>query len=46
MVAIESLFDAALSAQSRAYAPYSKFKVGAAISGASGHGPGHRRANA
>lgn len=33
---IEALFDAALLAQSNAYAPYSKFKVGAALRAASG----------
>ena len=36
MIAIESLFGAARTAQSRAYVPYSRFKVGAAIAGASG----------
>jgi cytidine deaminase len=33
---VEELFDAALAAQSRAYAPYSHFNVGAALRGASG----------
>lgn len=33
---IEQLFDAARAAQSRAYAPYSRFKVGAAILSPSG----------
>jgi cytidine deaminase len=33
---VESLFDAARAAQGRAYAPYSRFLVGAAIRGASG----------
>ncbi len=33
---VEDLFDAALAAQARAYAPYSHFLVGAALRGASG----------
>jgi cytidine deaminase len=33
---VEALFDAARAAQTRAYAPYSRFPVGAAIRGASG----------
>lgn len=33
---IDSLFDAACRAQSRAYAPYSRFKVGAALQTSSG----------
>ena len=36
MVPIENLFGAARTAQSCAYAPYCKFKVGAGIAGASG----------
>ena len=31
MVDLEALFDAAKAAQAKAYAPYSRFKVGAAI---------------
>ncbi len=34
--ALKELFDAAKAAQARAYAPYSRFRVGAAIRGASG----------
>ena len=34
--ALRALFDAALAAQGRAYAPYSRFKVGAAIRTPSG----------
>jgi cytidine deaminase len=33
---IAELFDAARAAQARAYVPYSRFKVGAAVRGASG----------
>ena len=33
---LDALFTAAKTAQARAYAPYSRFKVGAAIRGASG----------
>jgi cytidine deaminase len=33
---IEALFNAALAAQQRAYVPYSRFRVGAALRGASG----------
>lgn len=36
MVAIEDLFGAARAAQTHAYAPYSRFKVGAALATASG----------
>lgn len=36
MVAIEDLFGLARTAQMRAYAPYSRFKVGAAIATSSG----------
>ncbi len=36
MTAIEDLFGAARSAQTRAYAPYSCFKVGAAVATSSG----------
>lgn len=36
MVAIDDLFAAAKAAQARAYAPYSKFRVGAAIACPSG----------
>ncbi len=35
-MSIESLFAAALKAHDRAYAPYSGFKVGAAVQGAGG----------
>lgn len=34
--ALTALFDAAKAAQERAYVPYSKFRVGAAVRGASG----------
>jgi cytidine deaminase len=34
--ALRELFDAAKAAQARAYAPYSRYRVGAAIRGASG----------
>jgi len=33
---VDDLFDAARAAQARAYAPYSRFNVGAALRGASG----------
>ena len=36
MSAIDTLFDTAIAMQARAYAPYSRFKVGAAVLGASG----------
>lgn len=36
MVPVDALFDAARAAQARAYAPYSRFTVGAAILGPSG----------
>lgn len=35
-VTLEALFTAALAVQAKAYVPYSKFRVGAAIRGASG----------
>jgi cytidine deaminase len=35
-MSVDALFEAALEAQRRAYAPYSGFKVGAAVQGESG----------
>jgi cytidine deaminase len=35
-MSLDALFDAAREAQARAYAPYSDFKVGAAVQGESG----------